>query len=163
MKDLAGYRQQDAHEYYQFLVNNLHSSTEGRNEAFGEPCNCFIHRAFFGQLQSSIACNDCGNTSRTEEPMMDLALAFQVQRKSKAVPTFNSGDYGQGDGADATPTLEGCLESYTAEEQLSPSDYTCGQCSAKGATKQLKMKKLPVILCMQLKVSFFVFLRLLPL
>ena len=74
---------------------------------------------------------------------MDLSLAFQVQRKKK-----------QDQGApDAAPTLNGCLASYTAEEQLAPTDYTCSECSAKGATKQLKLKKLPVILGMQLKVS----------
>lgn len=81
--------------------------------------------------------------------MMDLALAFQVRRKTKAV--LGGGVAEQG--PDTTPTLEGCLSSYTAEEQLAPSDYTCAECTAKGATKQLKMKKLPVIMCMQLKVS----------
>lgn len=73
---------------------------------------------------------------------MDLSLAFQVQRKKE--------DSGTPDGA---PTLNGCLASYTAEEQLAPADYTCSECSAKGATKQLRLKKLPIILGMQLKVS----------
>lgn len=73
---------------------------------------------------------------------MDLSLAFQVQRKKKALGA-----------PDAAPTLKGCLESFTAEEHLAQADYTCSECSAKGATKQLKLKRLPVILSMQLKVS----------
>jgi ubiquitin carboxyl-terminal hydrolase 22/27/51 len=77
---------------------------------------------------------------------MDLSLAFQVQRKKSALG-------GADRGKDARPSLEGCLASYTAEEQLAANDYSCNECSAKGATKQLKLKELPVILCMQLKVS----------
>ncbi|KAL1956215.1 hypothetical protein VTO42DRAFT_7562 [Malbranchea cinnamomea] len=138
--DLAGYRQQDAHEYYQFLVNQLHGSADSCTEDWGEKCGCFFHRAFFGTLRSTVTCNQCGNSSRTEDPIMDLSLAFQIQRKKKVLGA-----------PDAAPTLDGCLASYTAEEQLSPTDYTCSECGAKGATKQLKLKKLPVILCMQLK------------
>jgi ubiquitin carboxyl-terminal hydrolase 22/27/51 len=127
-------------------VNKLHASAEGTTEDWRDPCRCFFHRAFFGKLQSKLSCNQCGSASRTEDPIMDLSLAFQVQRKKSALGAADRGK-------DALPSLEGCLASYTAEEQLAASDYTCNECSAKGATKQLKLKELPVILCMQLKVS----------
>lgn len=84
---------------------------------------------------------------------MDLSLAFQVQRKKKALHWTASGD------SDATPTLNGCLESYTAPEELTASDYNCSWCGTpQGATKQLRLRKLPVILCMQLKVCLFLLL-----
>ncbi|WEW60658.1 ubiquitin carboxyl-terminal hydrolase [Emydomyces testavorans] len=143
--DLAGYQQQDAHEFYQFLVNKLHATAENRVDGHNQRCRCFFHKAFFGKLQSSVTCHNCGNTNRTEDPIMDLSLAFQVQRKKKAL-NWTSGD------SDTTPTLNGCLESYTAPEDLPASDYNCSWCrTPQGATKQLRLRTLPVILCMQLK------------
>ncbi|EER23407.1 hypothetical protein D8B26_001512 [Coccidioides posadasii str. Silveira] len=143
--DLAGYQQQDAHEFYQFLVNKLHATAEDRVDGYDQRCRCFFHKAFFGKLQSSVTCHNCGNTNRTEDPIMDLSLAFQVQRKKKALH-WTPGE------SDTTPTLNGCLESYTAPEELPASDYSCSWCGTpQGATKQLRLRNLPVILCMQLK------------
>lgn len=131
-------------------MNKLHSCAEGTTEDWRDRCRCFFHRAFFGKLQSKLRCNECGNASRTEDPIMDLSLAFQVQQKKTALR-------GNDRKTDAIPTLDGCLSSYTAEEQLAAGDYTCSECSAKEATKQLKLKELPVILCMQLKVRYMCF------
>ncbi|EEP80577.1 conserved hypothetical protein [Uncinocarpus reesii 1704] len=143
--DLAGYQQQDAHEFYQFLVNKLHATAEDHVDGYEQKCRCFFHKAFFGKLQSSVTCHRCRNTNRTEDPIMDLSLAFQVQRKKKALHWI-PGD------SESTPSLNGCLDSYTAPEELPASDYNCSWCGTpQGATKQLRLRKLPVILCMQLK------------
>ncbi|KAI1940335.1 hypothetical protein LOZ12_004568 [Ophidiomyces ophidiicola] len=143
--ELAGYQQQDAHEFYQFLVNKLHASADDHEDGYDKRCRCFFHKAFFGKLQSSVTCHKCGNTNRTEDPILDLSLAFQVQRKKKALHWI-PGDM------DSTPTLTGCLESYTAPEELPASDYSCSWCGTpQGATKQLRLRTLPLIMCMQLK------------
>ncbi|KAE8150426.1 ubiquitin carboxyl-terminal hydrolase [Aspergillus avenaceus] len=141
---LAGYQQQDAHEYYQFLVDKLHSSTDGHNENHAKGCPCFFHKTFYGKLRSSVTCDKCGNVTRTEDPMVDLSLDVQVQAKKRAMG---------GVGPSATPTLSGCLESFTSPEKLNAGVYNCSGCggSAQKATKQLRIKKLPAILCMQLK------------
>src|SRR5271169_768492 len=42
---------------------------------------------------------------------------------------------------------------YTAAEHLDRSQYTCSKCSSStGATKQMSIKVLPNVLCLQLKV-----------
>ncbi|KKK13802.1 hypothetical protein P175DRAFT_0511588 [Aspergillus ochraceoroseus IBT 24754] len=142
---LAGYQQQDAHEYYQFLVDKLHASTDGHREGHGKGCSCFFHRTFYGKLRSSVTCDKCGNITRTEDPMVDLSLDVQVQAKKRAM--------GGAVGPPTTPTLNGCLESFTSPEKLMAGVYNCSGCGGtpQKATKQLRIKKLPAILCMQLK------------
>ncbi|KNG83968.1 ubiquitin carboxyl-terminal hydrolase [Aspergillus nomiae NRRL 13137] len=141
---LAGYQQQDAHEYYQFLVDKLHSSTDGHHENHEKGCPCFFHKTFYGKLRSSVTCDKCGNVTRTDDPMVDLSLDVQVQAKKRAMG---------GARASSPPTLSGCLESFTSPEKLMAGVYNCSGCggSAQKATKQLRIKKLPAILCMQLK------------
>ncbi|KAL3428836.1 hypothetical protein BDV09DRAFT_181414 [Aspergillus tetrazonus] len=142
---LAGYQQQDAHEYYQFLVDKLHTSAEGNRENHEKGCSCFFHRTFYGKLRSSVTCDRCGNVTKTEDPIVDLSLDVQVQAKKRAM--------GGGSGPSATPTLSGCLESFTSPEKLMADVYNCSGCgnTPQKATKQLRIKKLPAILCMQLK------------
>jgi ubiquitin carboxyl-terminal hydrolase 22/27/51 len=144
-QNLQGYRQQDAHEFYQFLVDRLHATAEGHVDGMNEDCSCLFHKAFYGKLRSSVTCDNCGNVTRTEDPIMDLSLDVQIQAKKRAL--------GKKDTA-STPTLYGCLDSFTSPERLSAGMYNCSECGGAGqkATKQLKIKKLPAILCMQLKV-----------
>lgn len=77
--------------------------------------------------------------------MVDLSLDVQVQAKKRAMG---------GTGVSSTPTLSGCLESYTSPEKLMAGVYNCSHCGGtpQKATKQLRIRKLPAILCMQLKV-----------
>ena len=144
LQTLAGYQQQDAHEYYQFLVDKLHASTEDHHENHQKGCPCFFHKTFYGKLRSSVTCDKCGNVTKTEDPMVDLSLDVQVKKRAM----------GGGVGS-STPTLSGCLESFTSPEKLMAGVYNCSQCNggSQKATKQLRIKKLPAILCMQLKVQ----------
>lgn len=77
--------------------------------------------------------------------MVDLSLDVQVQAKKRALG---------GHGSSSTPTLNGCLESFTSPERLMADVYNCSGCGGtpQKATKQLRIKKLPAILCIQLKV-----------
>ncbi|OXV08546.1 hypothetical protein Egran_03693 [Elaphomyces granulatus] len=147
---LAGYQQQDAHEYYQFLVDKLHTSADGHLDGADKNCPCFFHKAFYGKLRSSVTCDKCGNVTRTEDPIIDLSLDVQVQAKKRQLG---------GLGSSLTPTLSGCLESFTSPERLVADVYNCSGCGGtpQKATKQLRIKKLPMILCMQLKarLSYF--------
>lgn len=143
---MAGYRQQDAHEFYQYLVDKLHGTDDEHVDEYDKPCQCFFHRAFHGKLRSTVTCDKCGNTTETEDPMIDLSLDVQVQAKKRAM--------GGVIGPSSTATLKGCLESFTSPEHLLADAYNCGQCGGtpQKATKQLQIKKLPAILCLQLKV-----------
>ncbi|EEH22268.2 hypothetical protein PABG_04479 [Paracoccidioides brasiliensis Pb03] len=141
---LSGYQQQDAHEFYQFLVDKLHAGANDHVEDHNKACHCFFHNAFYGKLRSSVTCDKCGNVTQTEDQMIDLSLDVQVQKKKRAL--------GGGEST-TTPTLDGCLQSFTSPEKLMADAYNCGGCGGtpQKATKQLRIRKLPVILCMQLK------------
>ncbi|KAJ5476759.1 Peptidase C19ubiquitin carboxyl-terminal hydrolase 2 [Penicillium sp. IBT 31633x] len=144
-KDMAGYRQQDAHEYFQFLVNELHSSTPGHVESYDKPCECFFHQMFYGELRSSVMCHKCGQTTNTHDPMADLSLDVHIQHKKRKLGRST---------ASTTGTLLGCLDSFTAAEDLhADAAYHCEKCgnTPQRASKRLQIRKLPVMLCMQLK------------
>lgn len=155
---MAGYRQQDAHEYFQFLVNALHAATPGHSESYGTKCQCFFHRTFYGELQSSVMCHKCGKTTHTFDPMADLSLDVQLQNKKRKLAARSS----------STPaTLTGCLDNFTAIEDLSPdASYHCEKCgnTPQRASKRLQIRKLPSILCMHLKVylSISILCRFIP-
>ncbi|KIM33627.1 hypothetical protein M408DRAFT_326298 [Serendipita vermifera MAFF 305830] len=131
--DIAGYAQQDAHELFIALLNQLHlGSAEATN---GSSCACVVHQVFAGQLQSDVKCGKCGHVNPTVDPMLDISLELKDIQNGKGV------------------TLASCLRRFTGQEKLQPKDYVCGQCktSAIEATKQLSIRKLPPVLCIQLK------------
>lgn len=157
-RQLAGYSQQDAHEFWQFIVNELHSNSLCRvDEAPAESsspdtpgdiprqfrlawdsivsteetpdCTCISHRTFGGTLESTARCLACNNTTHTHDPLMDLSL--QVPNKTPST------------------TLQSCLDKYTAAEQM---EYYCENCeSHESVSKTLALKKPPVVLSIQLK------------
>ncbi|ANB11397.1 ubiquitin-specific protease UBP8 [Sugiyamaella lignohabitans] len=102
-----------------------------------ETCQCVSHRTFYGQLESCIRCQTCGNVTATVDPMMDLSLEIKaLPKKSKR-----------------TITLNDCLDRFTGSEKLD-STYFCSRCDTRRiADKQMFVKRLPTVLSIQLKVS----------
>ncbi|CAG8662048.1 9699_t:CDS:10, partial [Acaulospora colombiana] len=142
--DIAGYAQHDAHEYFIAVLNQLHHGCPGSTHEAS--CNCSIHQIFAGQLQSDVKCGKCGHVNPTVDPMLDISLELKGIQEGKGI------------------TLASC------QEKLQPKAYVCGQCHssssvsklgcfflsthyAQEATKQLSIKKLPPVLCIQLKID----------
>eukprot|EP00947_MAST-08B_sp_MAST-8B-sp1_P004126 g4126.t1 len=116
---------------------------------------------FQGQLRSVLTCKCCGHTSTKFDPFMYLSLPLPA----------DSADGGGGGGGgkksrkkrgsakDAraprppVPTLDECLASFTAEEELTGDErWFCGKCrSFQDATKKLDLWKVPPILIVHLK------------
>jgi ubiquitin carboxyl-terminal hydrolase 22/27/51 len=141
---MAGKSQQDAQEYYMMLVDKLHETIEPSMDSKGR-CHCFFHKAFFGRLQSEVTCDGCGTVSRTQDPFSAISLDFQkqVRRKKKAIIKMSDS---------AIPDLHSALQSYTSPEVLPAEEYTCRGCGVpKSASKRLRIRKLPAILCIQVK------------
>ncbi|KAH3674931.1 hypothetical protein WICMUC_002951 [Wickerhamomyces mucosus] len=129
-KLLAGYSQQDAHEFWQFLVNQLQQDMEKESGKHLNPesCSCAIHESFSSDLQSSIKCLQCGTFTRTIDPIIDISLDI-----------VHSDD------------LYGCLANFTRSEKLDIK-YNCSTCGERtNATKKLSLLKFPNILSIQLK------------
>jgi len=159
--ELAGYDEHDAHEYFQFLAEELHRTTRQDRHASptgareldgpyaGSKCDCIIHQTFYGKFQSTLTCQSCGSVTTSVEPFLDLSLAIDniaKRRGSKGGKTSQK---------EPQPlTLQRCLD----EEYMQPErcEYSCRNCdSQQEARKQLSIKNLPNVLCIQFKVSPF--------
>lgn len=130
-KLLAGYSQQDAHEFWQFLVNQLHQDLKPDARKPSDPhyrCECVMHASFSSDLQSSIKCAKCGNFTKTVDPIIDISL-----------------------GITHADDLMGCFENFVKTEKLEHK-YSCNHCQERtSATKKLSILKFPNVLSIQLK------------
>lgn len=158
-RSLSGSTEQDAHEFFQFLLQELHESNfkspvfEQLEREVGDDngskmengsvtghhsdssCQCISHKTFYGQLESRIKCLSCKTITTTVDPVMDLSL--EIRSKAKKV---------QG-----AVTLEDCLDRFTSVERLD-TNYQCSSCNQKRLVeKQLLVKRLPPVLSIQVK------------
>ena len=151
-EELASNKEQDAHEFFQFLTEELHEINGGgrssgsdenptpkRAKNGNEPsCKCIVHQTFYGKLESTITCKVCGDINTSVESFLDLSLGLEAFSKKKSLKA-------------SSLSLQKCLD----EEYKKPEDcnYNCHQCESHDARKQLSIKSLPNVLCIQLKVS----------
>lgn len=133
--ELANSGQHDAHEFFISMLNQIHATTPGSTTT---NCTCLVHSTFAGQMQSDVECGHCGNVTSISEMMLDISLDL------KPMAAQASGTAG------GEMTLLSCLKRFTQPEKTS---YKCEKCgkSSNDATKQLSVRKLPPVLCFQLK------------
>ncbi|KAG2378345.1 hypothetical protein C9374_008488 [Naegleria lovaniensis] len=128
---LAGYQQQDAHEFYMAILSALTPAKLPNNR------RNLIEDLFTGTSQSDLNCKICSNTSSTVEAFMDISLPLKAK---------------SGDTWIELESLTECLERYTKDENLDISSYSCKNCGSQGNfSKQIRFKRLPHILCFHLK------------
>lgn len=150
LKELAGYAQQDAHEFFISALNNIHA---GCDEQKLSNCHCIIHQTFAGLLQSNVTCLKCRNVTTTCDPMLDISLGLRpaIEKKkgmhSKGVSNSRllGGNADNKNGRRVSyddvsrgkqgNTLLDCLDRYTQPEKLGPNEYSCSKC---GNTFQVK-------------------------
>ena len=178
---LAGYSQQDAHEFLSFILNNLHTAfvekdaadkaaaAEEEDDDEGSPvkkppppttsasaddneCDCIIHQVFAGLLQSTVTCSACHNTTTALDPFMDLSLDVRSTAVSVKKKKLPMTGVMTTVKEIAPMDLWECLERFTAAEVLGSDSYTCRKCdSAQEARKKLGLKRLPPVLPIHLK------------
>ncbi|KAK3115427.1 hypothetical protein LTR53_005229 [Teratosphaeriaceae sp. CCFEE 6253] len=162
---LAGYSQQDAHEYLGFILNSLHTAItedsqdgndEGRekttSKAKNADCDCVVHQSFYGQLRSTVTCSKCHNITTNFEPFMDLSLDIRsttISVKKKKLSMIN----GTTTVKEVLPMdLTECLDRFTSPETLGSDSYHCRQCDGtQEARKRLSLSRLPPVLPIHLK------------
>ncbi|KAJ8319108.1 hypothetical protein KUTeg_004199 [Tegillarca granosa] len=157
-RHLAGYEQQDAHEFLIAALDILHRHCKGPNGLnHGDNphhCNCIIDQIFTGGLQSDVTCQQCKNVSTTIDPIWDISLDLgpgpPPSNGSNSSPSSN---YSNSPGTYEPTSLVECLKRFTKPEHLgSSAKIKCGSCqSYQESTKQLTMKKLPIVACFHLK------------
>ncbi|RUP47522.1 hypothetical protein BC936DRAFT_145648 [Jimgerdemannia flammicorona] len=80
-KELAGYAQQDAHEFFISALNQIHEGCSGTKS---HSCTCIVHQTFAGLLQSDVTCLKCYNVTTAYDPMFDISLDLRpVERKKR--------------------------------------------------------------------------------
>ncbi|ELR16317.1 ubiquitin carboxylterminal hydrolase 22, putative [Acanthamoeba castellanii str. Neff] len=77
--NLAGYDQQDAHEFLISTLNGLHKHSGGSTAA---SCRCIVHQIFSGRLRSDLTCLRCGYTSTAIDPFFDISLDLPKARSA---------------------------------------------------------------------------------
>ena len=134
IKGLAQYRQEDAHEFYRSLVDNIHESyvrnhvrTHSVKKVPGLEQTSFPYRLFSGWMQQKTICSTCNKTSTVYQPFIDLSISLSD-----------------------VSTLEQGLHALTKPEELS--GYECDACgTAVKAEKQSLIHRPPPVLVVQLQ------------
>jgi ubiquitin carboxyl-terminal hydrolase 22/27/51 len=139
--NLAGYDQQDAHEFLMSCLDGIHSHCEGSTI----DCQCIIHRLFSGSMRSDLTCKHCNNKSTTYEPFLDVSLDFPKLKKRKKAD--------EDDSEAGMTTLWDCLNKFTQAESLgSDQKIKCTNCNSyQESIKQMSLKSLPRILTFHVK------------
>ncbi|XP_066105578.1 ubiquitin carboxyl-terminal hydrolase 51 isoform X2 [Saccopteryx bilineata] len=156
---LAGYRQQDAHEFLIAILDVLHRHSKddsvGQEDSNSNCCNCIIDQIFTGGLQSDVTCQACHSVSTTIDPCWDISLDLpgSCATLSSQSPERADGTVSRNDHIPGIPSLTDCLQWFTRPEHLgSSAKIKCNNCqSYQESTKQLTMKKLPIVACFHLK------------
>jgi ubiquitin carboxyl-terminal hydrolase 22/27/51 len=168
-RHLAGYEQQDAHEFFIAVLDVLHHHSGGQTPTVTQPghCSCIVDQTYNGRLQSDVQCQTCKSVSTTVDPFrdisLDLAPSMVTNRTSTPVETndiqsdraspASSTNSGETLLSAVPTTLYECLDRFTRPESLgSESKIKCNQChSYQESTKKLSIKKLPIVTCFHLK------------
>ncbi|KAJ3299130.1 hypothetical protein HK104_010003 [Borealophlyctis nickersoniae] len=80
-KHLSGYSQQDAHEFFISVLNEIHNCCTGAANHETVNCKCIVHTTFAGLLQSDVTCLKCGNVTTAHDPILDLSLDVKSSGK----------------------------------------------------------------------------------
>ena len=144
-ENLVTTKEQDAHEFFQFLAEELHERNgDGKRPEMGSEhtCNCIIHQTYYGKLQTTTTCQNCQGVTSQVQSFLDLSLPLEnlAQRKKKG--TAKPGPL----------TLQECLEEeYIKQDKC---EYRCNNCgSMQQAKRQTSIRRLPNVLSIQLKVE----------
>ncbi|MQL83041.1 hypothetical protein Taro_015534 [Colocasia esculenta] len=150
------YMHQDAHEFLNFLLNELadilekelndvkgspETSSPSEKNANGlqnspvngvkeEPQMTWVHKSFQGILTNETRCLRCETVTARDETFLDLSL--DIEQNS---------------------SITSCLKNFSSTETLNAEDkFSCDKCcSLQEAQKRMKIKKLPHILVIHLK------------
>lgn len=150
-EEFDNYMQQDAHEFLNFLINHINEiilaernqgkvkiSTNGvvegenasNNSSSSNTEPTWVHEIFQGVLTSETRCLNCETISSKDENFFDLQVDV-----------------------DQNTSITHCLRCFSDTETLcSDNKFKCDNCcSYQEAQKRMRVKKLPMILALQLK------------
>jgi len=133
-----GLMQQDAHEFLNYLLNEVAELVEKQNKRKSEReedrnstgGKTFVHKIFEGILTNETKCLMCESITSKNESFLDLSLDIEQNQ-----------------------SVSSCLRNFSSTETLCGSEkFFCDTCHSKQeAEKRIKIRKLPTILVLHLK------------
>lgn len=138
---LSGYMQQDAHEFFSFVVNSIHTASGKpdndviriRDDGSRGLCDCVMHQTLGGILCSQIQCSACGEVSESFEPFFDISLDCPTDQeageeshdsKDKSVRSNNSTTSGNNSSQEQLDSTEGMTsDEHGKEKHTEPKLY----------------------------------------
>jgi len=144
-----GFTQQDAHEFLNYLLNEIAELLEKEQKKFQKNSNSnssnnisekkdisssggntFVHTIFEGILTNETKCLTCQSVSSRDESFLDLSIDIEQNT-----------------------SLTHCLKHFSSTEKLTGQNlFFCEKCNDKTeAEKRIKIKKLPMTLVLHLK------------
>ncbi|XP_019445309.1 PREDICTED: ubiquitin carboxyl-terminal hydrolase 21-like isoform X2 [Lupinus angustifolius] len=125
----SSYQQEDAHEFMQCALDKLDRcflDLKENNESFDDVN--LVDKIFGGRLLSKLRCSNCGHSSNTYEPLIDMSLEIEN-----------------------VDTLPNALESFTKLEHIE-SNFKCDGCKVEVTLeKQLLLDQTPSVAAFHLK------------
>lgn len=166
---MAGYDQQDAHEFLIALLDGLgthldkyHPDTTHQikkpldiskieNSNMGAH-STFVQDIFSGFMKSDLHCGFCGHESCKYERFIDISLSLIKESKNSDANDKSNGSPTKGKGREIESiSLKDCLQNFTLLEPLSEL-VMCDVCKKpQPAHKQLNIASLPKVLVLHLK------------
>ena len=144
-------------------------------------CNCIIDQIFTGGLQSDVVCQSCkylsfayfntlitqylflsfSGVSTTIDPFWDISLDLGPSLQMRQNMASSSSTQTYCDESEPKSLID-CLERFTRPEHLgSSAKIKCSTCQInQESTKQLSMKKLPIVASFHLKVWIFIIFKI---
>ncbi|QQP50263.1 Ubiquitinyl hydrolase 1, partial [Caligus rogercresseyi] len=120
---LAGYEQQDAHEFFIATLDLLHRHLIHKTTVNPANCDCIVDTIFTGKLQSDVVCQNCKGVSTTIDPFWDISLDLPAATPSSSNSSSSSSSSNHG------ISLHNCLERFTKPEHLgSSAKIKCSNC-----------------------------------
>lgn len=152
-ENLVANKEQDAHEFFQFMAEELHERNgDGKRPEIGSEhtCNCIIHQTYYGKLQTSTTCQNCGGITNQAQSFLDLSVPLENLTQKRGKKNMTNGDGPSSARTQNSVTLQECLdEEYIKSDKC---EYRCQNCnSVQQARRQTSIKKLPNVLSIQLK------------
>ncbi|KAF9623620.1 hypothetical protein IFM89_003547 [Coptis chinensis] len=129
------YEQEDAHEFLQCLLDKLDScsivdaSAKDEESASSVQDSSLVNKIFGGRLQSKLRCCECGHSSDTFEPLVDLSLEIEN-----------------------VDSLPNALKSFTNVEKIEETKFACENCKKDVLVeKQFTLEQTPSVAAFHLK------------
>jgi len=140
LEHFLGYEQQDAHEFFNELVDRLHDDIETHSEV------CAVAEHFTYEMDSKLNCTSCHYDRTKKEKLRNLPLSLSsTTSESESSSSRTREDY------DAWPRVTSLDELWSRFFMPELLEYNCEKCKGNESRVERSITRYPKVLSLQLK------------